>query len=65
LTGWRDAVRGLVLDQVPPDHVMWQVGGADPGDPLSTSRDRRSFISVASALPCFILCSTGRCESLG
>jgi len=24
--GWRDAARGLVLDQVPPDRVVWQVG---------------------------------------
>ena len=24
--GWRDAVRGLVVDQVPPDQVVWQVG---------------------------------------
>ncbi|MBN8809002.1 MAG: UdgX family uracil-DNA binding protein [Sphingomonas sp.] len=24
--GWRDAVRGLVLDHVPPDQVVWQVG---------------------------------------
>lgn len=29
--GWRDAVRGLVLDQVPPDQVVWQVGDDDPG----------------------------------
>ncbi len=28
--GWRDAVRGLVLDQVPPDQVVWQVG-EEPG----------------------------------
>jgi DNA polymerase len=30
--GWRDAVRGLVLDQVPPDQVVWQVGEDDPGE---------------------------------
>jgi DNA polymerase len=30
--GWRDAVRGLVLDQVPPDQVVWQVGDDDPGE---------------------------------
>jgi DNA polymerase len=30
--GWRDAVRGLVLDQVPPDEVVWQVGDDDPGE---------------------------------
>jgi len=30
--GWRDAVRGLVLDQVPPDRVVWQVGDDDPGE---------------------------------
>lgn len=24
--GWRDAVRGLVLDHVPPDQVVWQIG---------------------------------------
>lgn len=29
--GWRDAVRGLVLDRVPPDQVVWQVGDDDPG----------------------------------
>jgi uracil-DNA glycosylase len=29
--GWRDAVRGLVLDHVPPDQVVWQVGET-PGD---------------------------------
>ncbi|MGN6819617.1 MAG: TIGR03915 family putative DNA repair protein, partial [Sphingomonas sp.] len=29
--GWRDAVRGLVLDQVPPDQVVWQIGEDDPG----------------------------------
>jgi len=29
--GWRDAVRGLVLDQVPPDQVVWRVGDDDPG----------------------------------
>jgi len=28
--GWRDAVRGLVLDHVPPDQVVWQVG-EEPG----------------------------------
>lgn len=30
--GWRDAVRGLVLDQVPPDQIVWQVGDDDPGE---------------------------------
>jgi len=30
--GWRDAVRGLVLDQVSPDQVVWQVGDDDPGE---------------------------------
>jgi probable DNA metabolism protein len=30
--GWRDAVRGLVLDQVPPDQMVWQVGEDDPGE---------------------------------
>ena len=30
--GWRDAVRALVLDQVRPDQVVWQVGGDDPGE---------------------------------
>jgi DNA polymerase len=30
--GWRDAVRGLVLDQVPPDQMVWQVGGDEPGE---------------------------------
>ena len=30
--GWRDAVRGLVLDRVPPDQVVWQVGEDDPGE---------------------------------
>ena len=29
--GWRDAVRGLVLDHVPPDQVVWQVGD-EPGE---------------------------------
>lgn len=29
--GWRDAVRGLVLDHVPPDQVVWQVGDG-PGE---------------------------------
>jgi probable DNA metabolism protein len=26
--GWRDAARGLAADGVPPDDVVWQVGGA-------------------------------------
>ena len=30
--GWRDAVRGLVLDRVPPDQIVWQVGDDDPGE---------------------------------
>jgi len=30
--GWRDAARGLVLDQVPPDQVVWQAGEDDPGE---------------------------------
>ena len=29
--GWRDAVRGLVLDDVPPGEVSWQVGD-EPGE---------------------------------
>ncbi|HEX7695280.1 MAG TPA: UdgX family uracil-DNA binding protein [Sphingomonas sp.] len=29
--GWRDAVRGLVVDQVPPDQVVWQIGQDGPG----------------------------------
>jgi probable DNA metabolism protein len=46
--GWRDAVRGLVLDQVPPGQVVWQVGDDDPGElftgqmPL-VSTDRGAF----------------------
>src|SRR3569623_678496 len=29
--GWRDAVRALVLDHIPPDQVVWQVGDG-PGE---------------------------------
>ncbi|THD35924.1 MAG: DUF4130 domain-containing protein [Sphingomonas sp.] len=29
--GWRDAVRGLVLDHIPPAQVVWQVGDG-PGE---------------------------------
>jgi probable DNA metabolism protein len=29
--GWRDGVRGLVIDHVPPDQVVWQVGDG-PGE---------------------------------
>ena len=29
--GWRDAARGLVVDGVPPDQVVWQIGEDDPG----------------------------------
>ncbi|MBN8816167.1 MAG: UdgX family uracil-DNA binding protein [Sphingomonas sp.] len=29
--GWRDTVRGLVIDHVPPDQVGWQVGD-EPGE---------------------------------
>jgi probable DNA metabolism protein len=29
--GWRDGVRAAVLDNVPPDRIVWRVG-ADPGE---------------------------------
>src|SRR3569623_1148425 len=29
--GWRDAVRALVRDHVPPDQVVWQIGD-EPGE---------------------------------
>jgi len=63
--GWRDAARGLMADDVPPDDVVWQVGDAPADlfgtlalDPPAASADRstpgfsvpRAFIDLARSV---------------
>ncbi len=57
---WRDAARGLVADEVPPDRVVWQVGDgstdlfaeaapAPRADPTAPAlRVSRAFLSLAN-----------------
>ena len=62
---WRDAARGLMADDVPPDDVVWQVGDAPADlfgtlapDPPAASADRstpafsvpRAFIDLARSV---------------
>ncbi len=63
--GWRDAARGLMADDVPPDDVVWQVGDAPADlfgtlapDPPPANADRsspgfsvpRAFIDLARSV---------------
>jgi uracil-DNA glycosylase len=45
--GWRDAARALVLADVPPDEVDWQVGGA--ADDLFVAPDRLEAVVASTA----------------
>ena len=47
--GWRAAVRGLVLDQVPPDQIVWQVGGDDPKHGVAFPRRQVAFHHLGKA----------------
>ncbi len=52
--GWRDAARGLMADDVPPDDVVWQAGSAPadlfgtvPPDPPVASAPRAASATVS------------------
>ncbi|MDB5678778.1 UdgX family uracil-DNA binding protein [Sphingomonas bacterium] len=48
--GWRDAVRGLVLDHVPPELVVWQVGDG-PGELFVGTAPAQPPIAGAFSVP--------------
>ncbi len=51
--GWRDAARGLMADDVPPDDVVWQVGSA-PADLFGTVPPDPPAASAPRAAPAIV-----------
>ncbi len=54
--GWRDAARRLILNDVPPQEITWEIGGTSDGlPPVPEGRELRvakEFVARAEAVAC-------------